>query len=153
VATGGVLLGGLLVTYFGQERANHIRPGEVAAARRFYRVAPPGSLLMLVASNFPSRLDAGYPHHPGYSYDPSLLALPHFQDRMLGPADVDAVVRELAGHPDAYLMLSTSQTAHAELFDLAPPGAVDRLERALLASPRFRVVYRNDDATLLRLRQ
>jgi hypothetical protein len=153
VATGGVLLGGLLVAYFGQERANHIRPGEVAAARRFYRVAPPGSLLMLVASNFPSRLDAGYPHHPGYSYDPSLLALPHFQDRMLGPADVDAVVRELAGHPDAYLMLSTSQTAHAELFDLAPPGAVDRLERALLASPRFRVVYRNDDATLLRLRQ
>jgi hypothetical protein len=153
VTAGGVLVGGLLVAYFGLERANHIRPGEVAAARHFYRAAPPGSFLMLVASNFPTRLDAGYPRHPGYSYDPSLLALPRFQDRMLGPADVDAVVRELAGYRVAYLMLSTSQTAHAELFDLAPVGAVERLERALLASPRFRVVYRNDDATLLRLRR
>jgi hypothetical protein len=153
VATGGVLVGGLLVAYFGLERANHVRPGEVAAAQRFYQVAAPGSFLMLAAANFPSRLDAGYPRHPGFSYDPSLLALPRFQDRMLGPADVDAVARELAGYPAAYLLVSTSQAAHAELFDLAPPGAVDGLERALLASPRFRVVYRNDDATLFRLRR
>jgi hypothetical protein len=152
-AAGGLLVGGLLVAYFGLERANHIRSGEVAAARRFYQVARPGSFLMLVASNFPTRLDASYPRHPGFSYDPSLLALPRFQDRMLGPADVPAVVRELSSYPDAYLMVSTSQAAHAELFDLAPPGAVDRLKRALLASPRFRVVYRNDDATLFRLRR
>jgi hypothetical protein len=150
-ATGAVLVGGLLVAYFGLERVNHLRPGEVAAAHRFYQVAPPGSFLMLVASNFPTRLDAGYPDHPGYAYDPSLLALPQFQDRMLGPADVDAVVYELGGYRDAYLMVSTSQASYAELFDLAPPGAVERLERALVASPRFRVLYRNDDATLLRL--
>jgi hypothetical protein len=150
-ATGAVLVGGLLVAYFGLERVNHLRPGEVAAAHRFYQVAPPGSFLMLVASNFPTRLDAGYPDHPGYTYDPSLLALPQFQDRMLGPADVDAVVYELGGYREAYLMVSTSQANYAELFDLAPPGAVGRLERALVASPRFRVLYRNDDATLLRL--
>jgi hypothetical protein len=148
-----VLVAGLLVAYFGLERANHLRPGEVAAARRFYQVAPPGSFLMLVASNFPTRLDARYPEHPGYTYDPSLLALPRFQDRMLGPADVDAVVYELGGYRDAYLMVSAGQAGYAELFDLAPPGAVERLERALLASPRFRVVYRNGDATLLRLRR
>jgi hypothetical protein len=152
-ATGSVLVAGLLVAYFGLERANHLRPGEVAAARRFYQVAPPGSFLMLVASNFPTRLDARYPEHPGYGYDPSLLALPRFQDRLLGPADLDAVVYELGGYRDAYLMVSTSQADYAELFDLAPPGAVERLERALLASPRFRVVYRNADATLLRLRR
>jgi hypothetical protein len=153
VVTGGVLVGGLLVAYFGLERANHLRPGEVAAAHRFYQVAPPGSFLMLVASNFPTRLDAGYPEHPGYTYDPSLLALPQFQDRTLGPADIDAVVHELGGHRHAYVMVSTSQANYAELFDLAPRGAVERLEQALLASPRFRVVYRNDDATLLRLRR
>jgi hypothetical protein len=152
-ATGAVLAGGLLVAYYGLERANHIRPGEVAAAHRFYQVAAPGSFLMLVAANFPSRVDAGYPRHPGFAYDPSLLALPRFQDRMLGRGDVDAVARELVGYRAAYLMVSTSQAAHAELFDLTPPGAVDRLERALLASPRFRVVYRNDDATLFRLRR
>jgi hypothetical protein len=153
MTAGGLLVAGLLVAYFGLERANHVRPGEVAAAHYFYRVAAPGSFLMLVASDFPTRLDASYPRHPGYSYDPSLLALPRFQDRMLGPADVNAVVRELAGYRVAYLMFSTSQAAHAELFDLAPPGAVDRLERAILASPRFRVVYRNDDAILFRLRR
>jgi hypothetical protein len=72
---------------------------------------------------------------------------------VLGPAGAHAVVRELSGYPDAYLMVSTSQAAYAELFDLAPPGAVQRLEQALLVSPRFRVVYRNGDATLLRLRR
>jgi hypothetical protein len=50
-------------------------------------------------------------------------------------------------------MVSTSQAAYAELFDLVPPGAVQQLEQALLVSPRFRVVYRNGDATLLRLRR
>jgi hypothetical protein len=153
VAVGGLLVSGLLVTYFGLERANHVRPGEVAASRFFYKYSPRGSFLLLVASNFPTRLDASYPRHPGYAYDPSLLALPRFQDRMLGPADIDAVIRQLSGYRVAYLMFSTSQTAHAELFDLAPPGAVDRLQRALLASPRFRVVYRNDDAVLFRLRR
>jgi hypothetical protein len=102
-----VLVAGLLVAYFGLERAN-LRLGEVAAARHFYQVAPPGSFLMLVASNFPTRLDARYPDHPDFSYDPSLLALPQFQDRMLGPADAHAVVRELSGYPDAFLMVSTS---------------------------------------------
>jgi hypothetical protein len=72
---------------------------------------------------------------------------------MLGPADAHAVVRELSGYPDALLMVSTSQANYAELFDLVPPGAVQRLEQALLVSPRFRVVYRNGDATLLRLRR
>jgi hypothetical protein len=76
--------------------------------------------------------------------------LAQFQDRMLGPADAHAVVRELSGYPDAFLMVSTSQATYAELFDLAP-GAVQRLEQALLVSPRFRVVYRDGDATLLRL--
>jgi hypothetical protein len=150
---GVLLVAGLLVAYFGLERANHVRPGEVAAAHRFYQVAPPGSFLLLVAANFPTRLDADYARHPGFSYDPSLLALPRFQGRMLGSADVDAVVRELAAYPDPYLMVSTSQAAHAELFDLAPRGAVGRLEHALLAAPQFRVVYRNDDATLFQLRR
>jgi hypothetical protein len=66
-------------------RRDEIAPG---AVHRFYQVAPPGSFLMLVASNFPTRL-----------------------------------------------------------------GAVQRLEQALLVSPRFRVVHRNGDATLLRLRR
>jgi hypothetical protein len=148
-----LLAGGLLVAYFGLERANHLRAGEVAAAHRFYQVAPPGSFLLLVAPNFPTRLDANYPDYRGYSYDPSLLAMPGFQDRMLGPADVDAVARELAGYRHAYLMVSTSQAAYAELFDITPPGAVERLQQGLLDSPRFRVVYRNGDATLFRFRR
>jgi hypothetical protein len=63
------------------------------------------------------------------------LALPQFQDRMLGPADIDAVVYELGGHREAYLMVSTSQADYAELYDLAPPGAVQRLERACWSRP------------------
>lgn len=64
-------------------------------------------------------------------------------------------MRELSGYPDAFLKVSTSQATYAtyaELFDLAP-GAGQRLEQALLVSPRFRVVCRNGDAALLRLRR
>jgi hypothetical protein len=71
---------------------------------------------------------------------------------MLGPADIDAGVYELGGYRDAYLMVSTSRAIYAELYDPAPPGPVQRLG-SLLVSPRFRVVYRNGDATLLRLRR
>jgi hypothetical protein len=56
------------------------RPGH------FYQVAPPGSFLMLVAANFPTRLAARYPDHPGSTSDPSLLALPHDSPKVWKPA-------------------------------------------------------------------
>jgi hypothetical protein len=151
-----LLFGGLTVAYYGLERSNHIRSGEVDAALYFYRTAPAGSLLMLTAPNFPARLAGNYDGYiePGHNFDPNLMLFPRFRHRMLGASDVDDVAEVMAGYrTTAYLMLSKSQVAHAELFGLSPHGAIPNLERALLGSSRFRVVYRNQDATLVQLRQ
>jgi hypothetical protein len=54
---------------------------------------------------------------------------------------------------DLLAALVLERMAAAALLEQLLRGAVGRLERALLASPRFRVIYRNGDATLLRLRR
>lgn len=46
---------GFLFAYYGHERANFFRPGEVAAAEYLAQVAPPGSLVVEVSFNYPSR--------------------------------------------------------------------------------------------------
>lgn len=149
--TSNLLLGSLLITYYGLERANLMRLGEVEAAQYFYHTIPPGSFLMLVAANFPTRLEGNYHRYLEFHYDPSLLQQERFQGRMLGASDVDAVADELSSYSNSYLMFSKSQVAYAELFDLTPPGAIESLRQAVLASRRFRVAYHNDDAVLLQL--
>jgi hypothetical protein len=147
----GVLLSALLLAYFGLEKANRVRAGEVDAARWFYEHAEPGSLLMLAAPNFPTRLAANYHEFPGFDYDVSLLQSPRFTDGLDG-GDVGGVIAEIEGwRTYGYLMLSSSQVGHAELMGLTEPGDLDALEDALMASGRFELVYGNDDARLLRL--
>ena len=53
-------------------------------------------------------------------------------------------------HPQRYLVLSPSQEHFVHYYDIARVGAAARVERALLASPRFRLAYRHGDAVVLR---
>jgi hypothetical protein len=48
----------------------------------------------------------------------------------------------------AYLIITRSQKLEAEADGAMPPGSIDAIEHALLSSPRFRVVYRNQDAVV-----
>ena len=46
-----------------------------------------------------------------------------------------------------YLIITRSQKLESEALGLLPHGALDRIEQALLASPRFTVLYHDADAS------
>ena len=51
----------------------------------------------------------------------------------------------------AYLLITRSQQLEADAMGYQPQGFLDHLEAALLASDRFTVVYRNEDALIVTL--
>src|SRR5690348_17767759 len=44
---------------------------------------------------------------------------------------------------DSYIVFSTSQNEYAHVFQLVPDGALQNLEKAVAASPHFRLFYGN----------
>jgi hypothetical protein len=153
------LLALFLPSYFGMAEVNHVRPGEVAASEHFYRNAPQHSLLMLASPQFPVRLASNYEQFQlaiGES-DPNLLVVePSLRGRMFGARDVPViaeVLRDYGGGRPAFLVVSRNGKVYSDVFNLLPGGSLDRLERALQRSSRFRVWYRNDDTTIFELVQ
>jgi hypothetical protein len=51
----------------------------------------------------------------------------------------------------AYVVISTSQIAYADLYRLATPSQIESLEAILASSPLFEVVYANEDARIYEL--
>jgi GNAT superfamily N-acetyltransferase len=151
VAT-GVLSAFLLFAYFGGELANHIAPSEVRAAEWYERNAPPGAARLQLAPSVPARLTARYPKVTLADLDP-LLDHPEFRNRQLGSRDLPRIERLMraAGGRRTYLVLTGHQNDFARLNGLLPEGSMARLERALVASPDFRPVYRRPGAWIFRL--
>jgi hypothetical protein len=146
-----------LPSYFGMAETNQVRPGEVAASEYFYGHAPPHSLLMLASPQFPVRLTSNYEQFQlaiGES-DPNLLVIaPSLRHRMFGARDVPVVaevLRDYSGGRPAFLVVSQNGKVYSDVFDLLPRGSLDRLQRALARSKRFRIWYRNNDTTIYRL--
>jgi hypothetical protein len=151
------LLALFLPSYFGMAETNQVRPGEVAASEYFYSKAPPHSLLMLASPQFPVRLASNYEQFQlaiGES-DPNLLVIkPSLRHRMFGDREVPIiaeVLRDYGGGRPAFLVVSRNGKVYSDVFDLLPRGSLDRLQRALTRSKRFRVWYSNTDTTIYEL--
>lgn len=149
---------GFVVTHFGREQINYIRPGEVEAAQRLYDVAPEGTLVVSLAPNVPARLTGDYPSYvvPGGFADPYVLQLPEFQNRRLGLSDVDRLADIYLDHfpwaEAAYIIVGESQRWLVETYGFMPPGEAAAFGELLEASPRFELVYENEDAAVFRIR-
>jgi hypothetical protein len=136
-----VLIGGFYVTRYGNEAFEQVRPADVEAMDWLYQRAPEGSTLVAVNSNVPWRFKA----LEQYEYTPL--------GEDLGPQQLDAIEGAMEGNPrGAFLVLSKAQYVYAESYYGRPPGWGDRLERDVLGSRRFRVVFTNAEAKILVLR-
>jgi hypothetical protein len=132
-----VLIGAFYVTRYGNENFERVRPAEVDAVDWLYRRALPGSTLIAVTSNVPWRFEKV----EQYDY------VPLGSD--VGPQVVAAIEQELASNPrGAYLILSKGQYVYAESYLGHPSGWGEDLERRILRSPHFRLVYRNAQAKI-----
>ncbi len=162
VASGGALAVAVALfvpAYLGLAEVDQVTAGEVDASEYVYAHGQTGSTVVLVAPNFPVRAGAGYDRFvlPAGAFEPTLLDSARFQHRVLGAADIPAIEQVAREHEPAqspgvtYLVISEQQEVYAKTYGLLPDGSVDNLERALDASPEWRVAYRNQDAVVYQL--
>jgi O-antigen/teichoic acid export membrane protein len=143
-----LVLGVFLVAYYGNERANYFTPGEVAAARYVDTHAPPRSLLIDGTNNYPF----SFKNYERFAYVSIALEPPSSRSRVIAsPVAVLSDWMSNTSYRAAYLIITRSQKIEAEEDGSMPAGSLDTIEHALLASPRFRVVFRNRDAIVFSL--
>ena len=150
VAVVGVaLMLGFLLANNGKDAFYRFTPSEVRAADLVYSGAPPGSLLVEGSTAYPGNLE-NYEHlsHVPLAAEPvaSYERVLRHPVRVLSDWMSDA---DYSGH---YLIITRAMKEEATELGPLPPGALDRLERQLLASPKFKVLYHDQDASVFTLK-
>lgn len=136
----------------GQLVFDQFTRNEVQTAQYLYLHAPPDSAILAPSSNIPLRLTANYGSLGGGG-DPDDLSVALPKDRgTITPDDmkaVDAMAEGYGGTP-VFVMLSRSEQAYLHYFGYGPDGQIDNLNRALAASPAWKVFYRTPDSVVYR---
>ena len=132
---------------YGPIAVDSFTPAELAASLWLYGHAPPGSLLVIAADNFPALETADY-----NSYDLRVIPSdPQFGESWLDEGNVNDVTAwiDSLGHATAYVVFSRSMAAYAAFFG-APQG-YPQLAGGVRSRPGWSVVYRNADTTIYRV--
>lgn len=149
LAVSALLLTGFLLAHFGKDGHYAFTQAEQDAAVWLYEHAPDDSLLVEGSSNYPIQ----FRNYERFRYVP------------LDSEDLDAR-REMAADPvgvlsrwmsddrdsAAFLLITGSQRREADVMGHRPRGFLEGLESALVASDRFTVAYRNEDAVVFVLK-
>jgi hypothetical protein len=148
------LLGGTLAfvpAYSGKDRINYFPPQEVALVRQLFDQAPDGSLVVAANRNYPD----------AYA---SYWSVDHYWFLDDGRSHVDEIVespaatlaRDMAGverPARAYFLLTQGQMANSEMNGQLDEAQLNRIQKSVAASPRFRLVAENGAGWLYVLRQ
>jgi len=129
-------------TRYGNERMDAFTQQEVDAVQYVYDSAPPGSLLVAGSGNLPWR----YQFYEQFHYTP-------VTDEIL-VGDLDSIIQlmEHPRYPSAFLILTHSQQAYAELFVGLSPSDWQRFEQLVRNSKRLHLILANRDASVYKLR-
>lgn len=139
-----LLLTSFFITRYGNERMDVFTPAEVQATEYLYDTAPPGSLLLAGTTKTPwkHRDYEQYTHRTladDFAWEPD-------SDMASDLALIEATMHG-SQYPAAYLIVTRSQIANDEMFELLPYPLED-IVTALSASDHFRAIYANDDAII-----
>lgn len=136
----GALTPLVLVTRFGNELAEMVRPEELAAMEWVYDKAPPGSLLLATSRNLPWRFERmlDYVHRPTGD------------DVLSDPALLPGV--EPQTDQRVFLILSAGQAEFGKMLYGLPDGWSTRLAAQLSASGRWALVFQSGEAQVWMLR-
>lgn len=131
------LIGSFFVARYGNEAFEQVRPADAQAVTWLYAHAPEGASLVSLTSNVPWRAQ----NIETYKYDPL--------GEDLGPDSLEAIEMAMRRNPrGAYLIVTEGQFVFAESFLGKPPGWGEDIERQLVESGRFRLVYTNPGARI-----
>ncbi|MFJ7176807.1 glycosyltransferase [Streptomyces massasporeus] len=149
-----VLLGGTLAfvpAYAGKDRINYFPPQEVALVRQLFDQAPDGSLVVAANRNYPDAYASYWSVDHYWFLDD---ARTHVDRIVESPAAT--LARDMAGveRPGrAYFLLTQGQLANSEMNGQLDKAQLNRIQRSVDASPRFRLVAENSAGWLYVLRQ
>jgi hypothetical protein len=153
----GLTLTGVVVlfmsAFYGSEELYQVQPGALQASQYFYGHAPPGSVLILGAPQFPLLATANYNRFISADPTPSLITDTALLHHDLGPRSVPAVSALAASDADGhavFLALTANQQSYDQVLGLLPKGSLARLGAALARAPQWRIVYRNSVASIYR---
>jgi len=133
------LMGGFMLTRYGNERLETFTRDEVAAVQELYAIAPPGAMLVGVSGNLPWKAT----RYDDYRYRP--IGDDAYYGRL------DALMTDIAAHPrEAYLIVTRGQQAFAEMILGATPAEWEAFRRSIFATGRFEVVFENPNAVVAR---
>ena len=127
---------------------------EVHVVERLYQVAQPGALLLAMTSDVPWRFrDYERYQYVAVASTPEWKRIGATATNVSVSAVTSLITRRLKDkkHQHAYLIVTRSQIANADLFGIFPHGLVERLERGLTTSRAFRVVFANRDGRIFEL--
>lgn len=133
-----LLIVATLFARYGNDRADMITADELAAAARAHAVVPAGSLIATANHNSP----LGFERYESFE---RIGVVNAFVDGSL-PKMVNALAALSTDRP-AYLFLSRAQRAFFDLNGI-PAARFDALVEQIVASPRFRLIFRTRDAEL-----
>jgi hypothetical protein len=142
-----VALAGGLQGLYGPVAVDAFTPAELAASRWLYGHAPPGSVLVLAADNFPALEVGDYA-----SYDLQVIpADPQFGASWLDEASVPQVEQWIGslGNGSAYVVFSRSMAEYASYFGY--PTGYGQLANAVRGNSAWQLVYRNADVAIYRI--
>ncbi|MCO8271404.1 hypothetical protein M1L60_12440 [Actinoplanes sp. TRM 88003] len=154
----GVLLAMLMLAGLqglqGQLMVHQVRATDIEAAQYFYANAEPGSGLILVAPNFPTKLEANYGEfNKGHvSVDISLIGDPLFTGNINGGRlpDIETYIRAM-NYPTNYLVVSDAMDDYTDYFGTADDNAMQSLNTALRGSANWQVFYNGPGVTIYKL--
>jgi hypothetical protein len=132
---------------YGPTAVYAFAPPELAASLWLYGHAPPGSLLILPADDFPG-LEAAN----SAAYDLQIMPSdPQNGGSWLDEGSLGDVQQwiDSLGHPSAYVVFSKSMENYASYFGY--PRGYEQLAKAVAADSAWRVVYRNVDVVIYRV--
>jgi len=143
ISTSLFLIGGLLVTRYGNERADYMTYAEVDSMHYLYNVAKPHALFIQAWADAPWQFQ-----------DFEKVTCTSLKDEVpdaVTNGDVNAIVRYVARQrrPQVFIAFTRVERASIQLYAGYSAEILDRLEQMLLRSGKFKLVYSNTDAQVL----
>lgn len=138
---------GFCFAYYGKDRAYYFTENEVEAGQYLSTVAPNGALIVEGSTNYPSR----FQHYERYTYWPLVVWPRAHGEPTINQYRADDIRAAMADptFTAAYLIITRSQEAELAMLG---GGSFDRLERDLMQSGAFKIIFANTDATIYTLK-
>lgn len=145
---GAALAVGFVFANNGKDRQYVASRDEIAGVAWLYENAPPDTLLIEGATLYPRQMR----NYENFAYVSIADEPPQSQRSLLAdPANVLAYWLTDDDYAATYIIITRSQKAYVDAVRPLPPGALDEIERQLMASPRFLLAHETETVKIFTL--